>query len=337
MRSGVCLVIALAASAATTATVNDLVSTVRGDLQRNQSDAHTAGAIRKLDLVEHLDWRTVEELETEGAGPKTVITLEMMVDESEGLPAPAQNLFPSPAKPGTEEQNNVLAAAARNSLNYAASLPDFICTETVRRYEDFKLKSKENWDLKDTLTLQLSYFSHVEDYKLVAVNGKRTFRTYEEMGGAQSQGEFGSLLLSLFRDAGRDRFQWDHWTTLRRRRTYVYRFRIGIEDSTYNVQFASSWQGPMAVRTGQHGFVYVDSETSAVVRVYAEADGIPADFPVKSVYTLLDYDFVDVGGHQFLLPLRALVRMGTSRVQTRNDVAFQSYRKFASDTTITFK
>src|SRR5579872_1597469 len=135
MRSSICLLVALAAHAATTATVSDVVSTVRGDLERNQSDARTASAIRKLDLMERLDWRTVEELETEGAGPKTVTTLEMMVDESEALPAPAQVLFPSPAKPPVEEQNRVLAAATRNSLNYAASLPDFICTETVRRYE----------------------------------------------------------------------------------------------------------------------------------------------------------------------------------------------------------
>jgi hypothetical protein len=332
------LVVTLAACAATTATVNGLVSAVRGDLQRKQSDGHTAGAVRKLQLAERLDWRTVEELESEGAGPKTVSAMELLLDESQALPLPAQPpAFPIADRPAPGEQHRVLEAAARNSLNYAASLPDFLCTETVRRYEDFKLREKENWALKDTLTLQLSYFSHVEDYKLVAVNGKATYRRYEEMGGAQSQGEFGSLLLSLFRDAAGNRFAWDHWTTLRRRRTHVYRFRIGVEESTYNVHFASSWQGPMTVRAGQHGFIYVDGESSRVVRVYAEADGIPNDFPVTNVYTLLDYDFVDISGRRFLLPLRALVRMGTSRVQTRNEVAFQAYRKFTSDTTITFK
>ncbi len=170
----------------------------------------------------------------------------------------------------------------------------------------------------------------------MAVNGKATYRSYEEVGGAVSQGEFGSLLLSLFMGAPRDRFVWDHWTTLRRRPTYVYAFTIKIEDSTYNVQYASSWQQPMSARSGQHGFVYVDCETGRVVRIYAEADGIPDDFPVTNVSTLVDYDFVDVGGRQFLLPLRALVRMGTRRVQTRNEVEFSSYRKFGSDTNITY-
>jgi hypothetical protein len=338
MVRSLCLFATFCAFAASTAKVDDVIATVRTGLQRKQSDSHIAGELRKLDLGEHLDWLVIEQLESEGAGPKTIAGMEMLVDESEGLPAPkALAGFPTAAAPSASEEAFALAEAARNSLNYAATLPDFICTESVRRYEDMKRKEKQNWTLKDTLTLQLSYFGHVEDYKLTTVNGKRTYRSYEEMGGAESQGEFGSLLLSIFRDAPRSRFAWDHWTTLRRRRTHVYRFHIGLEESTYNVQFASSWQGSMTARTGQHGFIYVDAESNRVVRVYADADSIPPDFPVTNVYTLLDYDFVDVGGHAFLLPIRALVRMGTNRVQTRNEMAFESYRKFSSDANITFK
>ena len=330
--------LAFSASAAAPARVSDLVSTVRYGIEHKQSDGHIASAVRKLDLGEHLDWPVVEQLESEGAGPKTVDIMEMLMDESEGLPAPDPPPdFPTAAKPSAAEQAFVLEEAARNSLNYAATLPDFICTESVRRYEDFKLKEKQNWTLKDTLTLQLNYFSHAEDYKLMAVNGKRTFLSYDDVGGAESHGEFGSLLLSIFRDAPRNRFAWDHWTTLRRRRTHVYRFQIGVEESSYNVRFGTSWMTEISARTGQHGFVYVDAESNRAVRIVAYADSIPPDFPVTNVYTLLDYDFVDVSGHSFLLPIRALVRMGTHRVQTRNEVVFVDYRKFSSDANITFK
>ena len=338
MRRALCFMIALTASAASTATVNDLVSIVRDAIQHRRSDSRTAGAVRKLELSERLDWRTVEELESEGAGPQTVSALEMLLDESQRMPAPAHPPeFASPANPGRAEQNRVLEAAARNSLNYSAGLPDFLCTETVRRYEDFKLKDKEDWKLKDTLTMRLSYFSHAEDYQLVAINGHPTFRTYEEVGGAVSEGEFGSLLTSIFRDAPRDRFAWDHWTTLRRRPAHVYRFHIGVEESTYNVNFAASYtQRPMMTRAGQSGFIYVDQATNRVLRILALADDIPADFPVTNVSDLVDYDFVDIAGTPFLLPIRALVRMGTTRVQTKNELAFEKYRKFTSDATITF-
>lgn len=324
------------ASAAMSVKVSGLIATVRIALQHKQSDKRLAGELHKLSLDEQLDWRTIEELESEGAGPKTVSALEMLLEESQGLPSPAQPPFQSPPAPTAEEKNQVLEEAARNSLNYAASLPDFICTETVRRFEDAKLKEKQNWELKDTLTLKLGYFSHVEDYKLVAINGKPTYRTYEEVGGAVSQGEFGSLLISIFRGAPRDRFAWDHWTTLRRRPTMVYAFRVKLEHATYNIHFEAAGYQPVTVLTGQHGFVYIDHVTKQVVRVYMEADDIPDDFPVTSVTTMLDYDFVDVGGRQFLLPLSALVRMGTHRMQMRNEVAFEQYRKFTSDTSITF-
>src|ERR1035438_6368975 len=275
MRGSLCLVVVLVASAATPATVGGLIATVRTALLKKQSDSHLAGELRKFSLDEQLDWRTIEELESEGAGPKAVSALEMLMEESQGLPVPAALPFPAREKPAKEEQSRLLEEAGRNSLNYASSLPDFLCTESVRRLEDMKLKEKQNWELKDTLTLKLSYFEHSEEYKLVAINGKSTYRSYEEVGGAVSQGEFGSLLLSIFQGAPRDRFVWDHWTTLRRRPTYVYAFKIKIEDSTYNVQYASSWQQPIMTRSGQHGFVYVDRETGRVVRVYAEARGKP--------------------------------------------------------------
>lgn len=335
MRRGLCLFLSISAFAASTAGIADIVATVRNGLRHKQSDSHIAGAVHKLDPRQRLDWQTIEQLESEGAGPKTITALEMLLDESEGLSSPSPPLAPD--QPSPREQAAVLEEAARNSLNYAATLPDFICTETVRRYEDLKLREKLNWTPKDNLTLQLSYFSHAEDYKLVAVNGKPSYRNYEEVGGAVSQGEFGSLLLSLFRDASTNRFTWDHWTNLRRRRTHVYRFRIPLEESTYKVHFASAWQRPVTADSGQHGFIYVDPESHRVMRVFAEADSIPPDFPVTNVYTLLDYDYADVGGHSFLLPIRALVRMGTNRVQTRNEVSFEHYRKFTSDTNITFK
>src|SRR5579885_1081921 len=131
------LLLAVSAFAATPARVADVVSTVRSGLEHKQSDSHIAGALRKLDLGEHLDWTVVEQLESEGAGPKAMDGLQMLVDESDGLPAPSLLPdFPAAAKPSLAEQAFALEEAARNSLNYAATLPDFICTESVRRFED---------------------------------------------------------------------------------------------------------------------------------------------------------------------------------------------------------
>jgi hypothetical protein len=91
-----------------------------------------------------------------------------------------------------------------------------------------------------------------------------------------------------------------------------------------------------SVITGQHGAVYVDAETGLVVRIVADSDSIPPDFPVRNSSTALDYGFVDVGDRRYLLPLRAEVRMATDFLRIRNVVEFHRYQKFAGKSTITF-
>jgi hypothetical protein len=91
-----------------------------------------------------------------------------------------------------------------------------------------------------------------------------------------------------------------------------------------------------SVITGQHGTVYVDAETGQVVRIVADSDSIPPDFPVRASTTALDYGFVGVGDRKYLLPLRAEVRMDTVGLHIRNLVEFHGYRKFAGQSTITF-
>ena len=102
------------------------------------------------------------------------------------------------------------------------------------------------------------------------------------------------------------------------------------------MEFGAGSKLRYSVAAGQHGFVYIDRDSRAVVRIFAEADSIPPDFPVQSSSTLLDYEFTAVGGRSFLLPLRAGVRLGTAAMQTRNDVEFHTYRKFSADSTVTF-
>lgn len=310
--------------------VNDLVTMVRTALSNSQSDSNVARLLRKYKLSERLDERTIEALENEGAGPQAVGELERLRRASAGLPIPltAPIFEPRPA-PGPDEQRRIIEAARESALDYTRSLPDFICTEVLRRYDESKNKPI------DTLTLQLSYTGQQENYKLLTINGRPTFRSFDSVGGVITQGEFGSLLNEIFARRSEAEFAWDHGTTLRRRPAHVYTFRVTAARSHYRMSAvgrAERYTSPV----GQHGLVYVDSSTNRTIRIIAEADSIPADFPVHSATTTLDYDFVDIAGRQFLLPLRAEARMSTVDRQTRNEVEFHSYRKFGADTSITY-
>jgi len=317
-------------------TVADVANTVLTAAGKNWNDGQLAKALHKLKLSEHLDQHVLEELESRFDGPKTSEELQRLHDESAELKEPTDlPNFPSPLQPDYAERRHVLLEAGKNALSYAASMPDFICTQTVRRYEAWN--GRPNWDLKDTLVIKLSYFERVEDYKLVTVNGHPTRLSYENLRGAVTEGEFASMLINIFDPGARAEFWWDHWTQLRKRPAHVFRFQIKQQNSHYRMDYGLEGLTRQSAVAGQHGFVYVDRETNRIVRVIAEADSLPADFPVQSSATVLDYDFIDIVGQKFLLPLHADARMGTIQLKTRNVMDFTGYQKFAGESTISYE
>jgi len=335
MRSALALAAAGVLFAATADTpVNGVIALVRAQIAEKRADGQTAKEVHKLKLSERLDDQVIEELESEGAGPKTVEELIGLRDHTRELPAPSAALpFPHDGRPSMDDQREMLRLARQSALAYANSLPDFMCTEVVHRY----LGDHNSWDLKDTLQLKLTYFEHKEDYKLLTINGRATQKGYEDAGGSISEGEFGSMMLQVFEMRAAAQFRWDHWTTLRKRVAHVLSFRVTPEHSTYRLAFG--WiggKGRDSVIVGQHGFVYIDKETNQVLRIWAEADSIPWDFPVRETTTMLDYDFTDISGHRFLVPLKADVRLASDQSRTRNVLEFEAYQKFGADATISF-
>jgi hypothetical protein len=222
------------------------------------------------------------------------------------------------------------------AINYSKMLPDFICLEQTRRYVD--TTGRDAWRATDVITARLSYFGQKEDYKLVSMNDRVvTDAAYTSVGGALSMGDFGTTMREIFEPASNGWFQWERWTTLRKRRTHVYSYRIPVEYSKYSIHYSGDDKDKgETVIVGYHGSIFVDNDTHMVVRITVEADNIPPTFPVLQVKQTLDYEFTSIGDHQFLLPLVADVRMHSGRIWTKNVKEFRLYRKFSADTSIKF-
>jgi hypothetical protein len=317
--------------------LEDVVRTVRDANRLQRSDNELAKALRKLNLNVKLDNRTAEELESEISGPRSTAELENLREITRDMPLPAVlPWFASPLPPKADELRAIFGEALRKALVYTANLPDFICTETVRRYES--TIGRGGWALKDTLTLQLTYFEHQENYKLNAVNGRKTMLTYDEAGGAVSKGEFGTMLYSVFAPETKTEFRWSNWTTLRKRPAYVLSFRIEAANSHYHLMVGQYGWNQISTVPSEHGLVYIDRETKEVLRLECIADTLPDSFPLAGATRTLDYGSAEVGGRSFLLPLHFEMRMRPrSRYpQTRNEVDFTGYRKFAGESTISF-
>ena len=330
--------LALTVQAESKLTVDQLVSFVKSSLQLRHDDRKIADYIKKnVKLSNRLDARMVEELQGMGAGPQTVAALRGLITESAALPVPPppppKLAVPGIPAPDSIEQKHILAEITENARNYSRNLPNFICLQVTRRYGDNS--GLENFRLIDTIAERLTYFEQKEDYKVVSVNGVPVTGAvkHEQLNGATSSGEFGTMLKEIFSPETATEFSWERWATLRGRRMYVFNFHVRQANSKYTI-YADSVK--RTVIAGYHGLIYADRETGMVMRIKMECEGLPVDFPVQSVELDMNYDLGKISGSEFLLPLKSEIRSREGKFLVKNEVEFRLYNRFGADTSIQF-
>jgi len=244
--------------------------------------------------------------------------------ELDGLRGEEAWMFPPPPPPGEDERHGVLAEARRLATEYAASLPNFVCTDLFRLYQS--PAEREAWNLRGTLTVKLEHFAPGRDvYELVKSDGAAQTRIQELGNALRASGwnsEFKRISDNILENRPAVHYRWDHWTTLRGRVAHVYSFAVNAADSRYAIKGK-----PGSAVVGQHGLVYVDQTTTRVLRIFAEADAIPPALAVANASVLLDFDFAKVADDRVLLPLRTVMRVDSGTVATRYESEFQAYTR----------
>ena len=317
-------------------TVEQLKSFIQSAVKLKQPDVQVAEYLRHVKVTEKLDDRTVEDLQTLGAGPKTVAALRALVDASASMktatpPAPKPT-YVQPAPPDSIEQGKILDEVRDYVMNYTKTLPNFICVQVTRRDVDASGKGT-SWRHADTITAKLSYNGDHEDYEVILKNNEPvTNVNMEQLGGTSSAGEFGTMMKDIFDPGSQARFGWDHWATLRGRRTYVFSYDIEQENSRFHITEMDSKED---IIPAYRGLIYVDKESKTVTKITLDPYDIPAAFPIREAHETLDYESQKIGDENYMLPLKAELTM-RSRYLTKNDIEFRMYRKFETGSTIKF-
>lgn len=317
-------------------TVAQLVMFIRSSVELHQPDVKVAEYLRKVRLTDKLDNRTIEDLQSLGAGPRTVAALHDLAEASAGLapapPPPPKPVYVPPPPPDPAEQAKIIEQAREYALNYTKQLPNFICVQVTRRDVD-PTGTGNNWYHSDTITARLSY-NGTENYEVILHNDEPVASaSMRQFGGTTSEGEFGTMMDELFEPATHAQFSWDHWATLRRRRTYVFAYDVQQQFSKYHVE-ADDVQ---SIVPAYRGLVYIDEDTKMVVKIVMTPYSMPASFPIHDITSSLDYDFETIGDQQYMLPLKSVLTSKRDRQMTRNDIEFRLYRKFGTESTIKFE
>ena len=253
-------------------------------------------------------------------------------------PPPAAAPKPADAQPSTitilakPDDDSVIEKAREVAAQFAGSLPNFFCQQVTTRYESDH--PKQGWTALDIVTADVAYENGKESYKNIKIGNKAVNKGMEDIEGTRSTGEFATILEGLLDPASGATFRRAGSDTISSRSTWRYKFEVPRDRSHWRIEAPSQLYYPAF-----SGEVWIDKQTSRVLRIEQAARNMPLLFPFDTVETATDYDFVRLAAsNPFLLPVDAEVLScvrGTSTC-ARNRIEFRNYRKFGAESTVTF-
>jgi VWFA-related protein len=231
--------------------------------------------------------------------------------------------------PTPEEVEALIGDARRQAVNYAESLPNFLCVEVTNRSID--LNGTGDWRHRDTIAELLRYQDKQETRTTLEVNGETANAERDAMlvkKSAFSTGELGGVLKAVFDPKAQAEFKWKETDTLGNGTVQVFNYRAPLESS----EFFITGNNNMEIKVAFHGLVYIDAATHSVRRVTLIAEDIPKDFPTHSTAMAVDYDYVVINTHDYLVPVSAemSLRQG-KREAVMNTMEFRNYRRYGSN------
>jgi len=241
--------------------------------------------------------------------------------------------------PPATEGNELLERTRNVTLAAANAMPDFIVKQLIRRSVAYGTTT--NWIPQDTLAIAVGYRANQgEEYRLLTVNGMppgaevKESKDYSKyVKGATSSGvEYISALADIFKPESKTEFRMVDTDVVQTRRTIVYEYVVKKEQSQLTLSVGNT--GASAV-VGSQGRMWIDRELDRVLRFEQIATEIPGGFPITAASSLIDYDWVNINEHKYLLPFHSEILMTTVEpkfvLQSRNDVRFRSYQKFGAE------
>jgi len=244
--------------------------------------------------------------------------------------APSAEAAVPPAIPLGDDPT--ITKAREAAAAYAETLPNYLVQQMTTRYQSDRPKA--GWQAIDIVTADLTYQDGSESYKNIKVGNKSVNTSMNDIPGSRSTGEFSTLLEALF-EPGATKFRAGGQDTIHNRSAYVYSFEVTRELSRWRIEAPSQLYYP-AIK----GSVWIDKETSRVMRIEQSGKGMPALFPFDTIETTVDYDFIRLGtSGPYLLPIESEVlscQRGTS-ICSRNKIEFRNYKKFGAQSDITFE
>ena len=223
--------------------------------------------------------------------------------------------------------------ARGEAFSFTETLPNYVVKQYTTRYAAHVVRgSQTSWQALDHVTADVIEEDGTENYKNILVNGQPP-RVDIEKTGSWSRGEFSSLQLDVLSPSTNARFHGKQATTIVNRAAFLYDFSVEQPNSHWHISAEGQSDQP-----GYTGSIWIDKENYRVLRIELSARNLPRTFPLDTVESAVDYDYVVIGEGKFLLPVHseALSCARGPSGCTRNVIEFRDYKKFGADSSVTF-
>jgi hypothetical protein len=263
-----------------------------------------------------------------GAAENLTVTSEANDTYSGGLLAITAVTDPV-TPPSQDEIDRLIEDARVRAVGYMDALPNFMCVEMTDRSVD--ASGTGNWKHRDTIAELLRYREKNETHTMLEINGVRSTSDRDNLlkqkGSTLSGGELGGVLKAVFAPSAKAEFRWKETDALGSGTVQVFDYRVAKDNSMYSVVGSNDQQLMVAF----HGQVFIDTSTRNVRRISLEAEDLPKDFPTRSSVMGVDYDYVSINNHDYLMPISAELRVRQSHHQASlNTIQFRDYKKYGS-------
>jgi hypothetical protein len=234
---------------------------------------------------------------------------------------------------GNSSGDEVIDQAREEAFSFTETLPNYVVKQYTTRYAAQVARgSQTSWQALDHVTADVIEEDGAEKYKNILVNGQPP-RVDIEKTGSWTRGEFSSLQLDVLSPNTNAHFHGKQATKIVNRAAFLYDFSVERPNSHWHIE--ADGQNDQPAYTGS---IWIDKENYRVLRIELSAQNLPSSFPLDTVESAVDYDYVVIGDGKYLLPVHseALSCAHGANGCTRNVIEFRNYKKFAADSNITF-
>jgi hypothetical protein len=224
----------------------------------------------------------------------------------------------------TPEALERIRAQMTESLNRQ---PNYTCLETVERTR----QDRAGLDVvHDTVRLEVALS-----------NGKEMFAWPDSLAFDDSvdqmipTGMFGTgsfaLLARIVFASDAPEFEYQGEGNLNGRPVVRYDFQLPHGRPGYRIRVYFQ-----EAAVGFHGSFYADRETGDIRRLEISVSDIPPDLGLVAGENQIDYERLNIGGAEYLLPVSSEVKMTLTNEENRNSMRFSACRRFSGESVMVF-